>query len=477
MTPVPIPFPATSAPGRGPQDTAGRLINCYAEREAGPAGDRLVWHRAPGLTQVANPSGRVNCRGLFAGPAGTLFAAYNNRLLTFTKSGGVFTGVDRGVFSGTLPVTIARNNKAPTPDIVAVTEDGAFSLFTGANPTSFADADLPVSNSVSFFSGYFIFTIRDGRIFASGLNDVTVDALSFTRADFRADDLLRGVAFGDQFFAFGASSIQVYRDVGTSPFPLSFVGAIPRGLASQFAVAGFEEGWSNELLWVGDDRIVYKLSGITPQPVSTLSVNRDLEALVDPTELRASVYMSGGHAFWSLSCNAWTWVYDLTNDAWHERQSYGRTRWRGASSVRFDNQWIVGDDLTGELYTVSIDNQREHISPLVSVIESDRAAAFPARAVVPRTDFNFTAGVGISNGLDPIQTDPRASISYSNDGGATWSDPVLREIGRGGEYGRRASVTRTGLTGPYGRKWRLSISDPVPLSFRGGVMMREGRAS
>ncbi len=463
---VAIPFPASSSPGREPQDTAGRLTNVYGEQEGG---NRIVFHRVPGMVRVVDTA-RVHCRGLHAGPSATLFVAYDDRLWSVTRSGTVWTASDRGALIGTTGVTFAQNNKSPTPDVVCVTSEGAFTLTVGGAPVSFPDPDLPQPNSVTFFGGYFIFTTRNGAIWATGLNDTTVDPVSFTRADQRSDFLLRGIAFGDQFFAFGQSSIEVYSNAGTTPFPLAFRGSIYRGLAAPFAVAGFEAGWSNELIWVADDGRIYRLSGYTPDPISTPSVERAIEDLPNRETLSACVYMAGGHAFWSLSSDRWTWVYDLTTKTWHERKSYGLNAWRGSCSVRFDEQWVVGDAINGALYTISRDYTLEHNDPIVCTLESDRVNAFPNRNVVARADFDFTFGVGSEIGLDPIQTDPRASISWSDDGGANWSSPLLREIGRQGQYGRRATVLRTGMAGPAGRKWRVSVSDSVPLSFRGGDM-------
>ena len=46
-----------------------------------------------------------------------------------------------GALPGTLPVTFAKNNKAPTPDVVCVTEIGAFSV-SSSQVTSYPDTTL-----------------------------------------------------------------------------------------------------------------------------------------------------------------------------------------------------------------------------------------------------------------------------------------------------------------------------------------------
>lgn len=93
---------------------------------------------------------------------------------------------------------------------------------------------------------------------------------------------------------------------------------------------------------------------------------------------------------------------------------------------------------------------------------------FPNRTRVARADFNFVVGVGIATGLDPIATDPSVGISWSDDGGITWSNEYVRKLGRQATP-QRITMLRTGMTGPQGRRWRLSVSDPVYVAFMGAT--------
>ena len=95
----------------------------------------------------------------------------NGRVVLVTRTGALYSVTDLGALSGARPITIASNNASP-PNIVAVTENGAFNLFADAAPTDFADADLPQPICVCNVNGYFAFAIADGRIFASDLNSV-----------------------------------------------------------------------------------------------------------------------------------------------------------------------------------------------------------------------------------------------------------------------------------------------------------------
>jgi len=78
-------------------------------------------------------------------------------------------------------------------------------------------------------------------------------------------------------------------------------------------------------------------------------------------------------------------------------------------------------------------------------------------------------GWGLADGSNPIETNPKVRISWS-DNGVTFSQPLERQLGGGGAYNQRITVLRTGTSGPVGRQWRLEVSDPVYVGLLGGAM-------
>src|ERR671912_2453244 len=109
-----VVFPKSSSPGQRPGEGAGALINCYADLD----GAEVVYPRSAGLT-VLGDTGVGTPRGFLA-TSGVLYAAVENALVSMT-SGGVATALT-GAFSGVTPVTMARNNNNPTPDIAMVAD-------------------------------------------------------------------------------------------------------------------------------------------------------------------------------------------------------------------------------------------------------------------------------------------------------------------------------------------------------------------
>lgn len=472
MTAVPIPFPLSSAPGAFPQESAGRLINCYAEplgkdveaskKLVPPA---IVWRKSPGLSRFG-ASANTGFRGEQL-VGNILYTAWSGKASRFDST-GVETTLT-GTLNGTEKVFFAINN-ATNPDIVCVAPaTGAFTV-TSTAVTTFADPDIGAPNSVCFMDGFFIFTYGDGTLQASGLNAVTIATTDKTVEQAKHGGLTRAVPFNGQLVALGPTFGAVYTDTANPtgfPFTRSYV--LQRGLLSPYAIAGHEDGFGSALIWVADDFSVVQHNGSPiPLKISPPDLDRLIAGVADKSTLEASVYISQGHPKWVLRSPTFTWEFDLGSQKWNEKVSYGQLRWRAIGGCSAFGKWIMGDTQAGQLIYVDPTNYTEVGNPLVMQLDSGPVQNFPNRTKVARGDFNFITGVGIATGSDPIGRNPQVGISWSDDGGLSYGNEFQRALGR--EYeASRIVMLRTGMTGVQGRRWRLRISDPVYGGFLGGT--------
>lgn len=414
-----------------------------------------------------------------------LYIALKNRLISVDKTGTV---TDIGALAGTLPVSMARNNLNPTPQVAIVTENGAFLSTGGAAPISWPDADLPVPNSVAFQDGFFFFTIGDGRAFSSGINSSSVNSLAFVTIQSRASDaLIRGIPYKGVMLFFKTSSTEAWNDTANPDpaFPYSRLQVIDRGLLGANAIAGWQDGFGN-LLWVGDDGGVYRFTDATSfglQKVSSPDVDRAIAAVADPTTLIAGCYVNTGRSIWYISSPTWTWEFNLNSEKWNERESYQAgnnttgafSLWRGQGGTLAFGKWILGDLQTGNLGFIDPTNQTEFLQPIRMRMESGEVANFPNRQRVGRADFNWVTGTAIAGGT-PNQQAPQVQISWTDDGGSKWSYPVLRTLGAQAQASQRVSVLNAGVSGPRGRRWRMDVTDPVYSGFINGTQSTDPRA-
>lgn len=472
MQPVPITFPVSTSPGLRASEGAGRLINCYAEPIGEGGRTNATRHRSPGLTNFGTTA-RSGCRG-FIEVAGVLYSAFSGQLEKHTTSGGASTTV--GTLNGTKKGFFARNNAA-TPDKVFIDPDGNIYTFTPTATTSGFDVDLPSANSVTDIDGYIVFTIGDGRAFATDLNAVTVNALSFGKAESKPDGLTRAVTWGNRLLFCGPQTIELWTNQGLSPFPFARSEVIPRGIAGPYTITGFETNFSKGVFIVADDNTVCQLNGYTFDKISTPDLDGLIELVTDKTELEMCSYISRGHAFVELSSTTWTWVYNINNQKWHERKKYLGTRSRITNSYYAFSKWLCGDTETGNVQQITSAVQLEITSPLVCEVQSAPVEKFPARVRVASAWFDFAVGVGVASGTDPIATDPTVEISWSDDGGQTFSAPRQRKLGRQSVGLTRIRVNQCGVSGSQGRIWKVTMSDPVHFGLMGGQMSAEIRAA
>jgi hypothetical protein len=471
-----IVFPTSTAPSINPTENGGRLINCYAEKAPQGGRSQALYRRAPGC-DFAFTAGLAGYRGALLDGT-VLYVANGNKVYTITKAAGVYTvNTLGGTLGGSGPVMMEHNMRAPTHQIL-IMHSGGTQQVTAGSLAAFSDADLPSPNSLSFQDGYFFWTTAAGQSYASDLNDTDVNSDSFVTAEAQVDGLLRGIPIRRDQALMGATSTEFWSNAGNATgYPFSRGPVIPYGLWGPYAVAGYEPGFPGPVIFVANDGKVYRLDAYSPTPISSPYLERLIEAIADRTTLKASVHIAAGHSYWVLKSPTWTWVHDLSTGEWFERQTLGRTNWRMDGGINAFSEWLVFDDASANVYRINERSMLEAGEPLVFELWSTQQHNFPARTAVDKAAFDFVRGVGLDRGITPIQTDPKVSISWSNDGGVTFGNALLRDLGTQGQQQIRCEVNRTGLTGDIGRQWKLKISDPVEAVFMGGSMFGEARSS
>lgn len=459
-----IVLPTTSMPGQRPQESGGRLINCFAESLGDSAATSLKLLRTPGLG-VFGTTNKTAFRGGFQLGA-LVYTAWSGKVNTHTSVGGAGTDLS-GTLPGSDPVLFARNNKS-TPDLVIVSPDnGAFVATTGA-VSAYPDADVGAPNSVCFLKGYFVFGYGTGAMRASALNATAINTLDTATAESRPDTLYRVLARGDTLIAAGSESIEFWAVNGEATgFPFSPVATLDRGIAGRYAIGGHEEGFGYGVFFVADDFTVRQLDGYASSKISPPDLDRLIEQAADKSRIQVSVYVSQGHPFVVVQGDDFTWEYDVVLQRWHERRSYNFARWRGTLPFRAFDRWLCGGIETNSLFSIDAATRTEDGKPLVCEVETGPFGNFPFGARVNRLDLFVSAGAGFAPGLDPIETEPSIDIFISKDLGLSWSNPWRRRIGAQGAS-PNVTVNNLGHCGAKGIRLKFRFSDPVHFALMGG---------
>jgi hypothetical protein len=71
--------------------------------------------------------------------------------------------------------------------------------------------------------------------------------------------------------------------------------------------------------------------------------------------------------------------------------------------------------------------------------------------------------------------DPQVALSWSDDGGLFWGNPLLRSLGEQGIGNVTIELIRCGIATRYGRRWRIDFTDAVNAPFMNATQSDELR--
>lgn len=436
--------------------SAQRAVNVYAEKQPPDAKTQVALLGSPGVVQLANiPDSPV--RGINT-MAGVLYAVCGTTLYSVT-SAGVATALG-GAVSGSGPVSMDNNGTQLC--IVNGTNGYIYSVSGGF--TLISDADFNAAKTVRFFNQRFVFDeTGTGRWFISGTLDGTAfDALEFTTAESRPDNVM-AIEVGQQIlYVFGEKTIEPYQDVGAANFPFERIpgGLIERGLAASLCVAKED----NSIFYLGDDRVFYRLGGTQNQRVSDHGAEWAWEKYRVVSDAFAFGWSMAGHKFITVTfpTENVTWEFDISTGIWHERESRDGNgnslgRWRANCYADAYDKKLIGDVFSGKIGYLDSETYTEFDNTILGYatappIHNDRHNLFHSRF-----EMDVESGVGIVSGQG---SDPQIMLDYSDDGGRTFSGRQMwRSMGSGGQFRKRLRWLRLGRS--RSRIYRATISDPV----------------
>ena len=482
-----------------------RMVNLYPEvvPEGGKEGGFL--QRAPGLRALA-AVGAGPIRGLWAF-GGNLYAVSGTQLY---KINAAYVPTLIGSVSGSGPVSMADNG---TQLFVACNGPSYIYNATTNVFAQITDPDFPGAVTVGYLDGYFVFIQPNSQLVwvTSLLDGAAVDPLDFASAEGSPDGLVSMIVDHREVWLFGSNSVEVWYNSGGADFPLARVqGAFNEiGCAATHSVAKLDNG----LFWLSADArgqgIVYRANGYTGQRISTHAVEWQIQKYGNISDAIAYTYQQEGHAFYVLtfpSANA-TWVYDVATQAWHERAGFDSgafTRHRSNCQAAFNNEIIVGDFETADIYAFDMEvfadggNVQKWLRSWRAIpsgqnnlkrtihhslqLDCETGAFFDPQfnnaLLTEALEFITTEdGFYLVQEVDPLSLNnqPQVMLRWSDDGGHTWSNEHWTGMGAYGDYKKRVFWRRLGMTVKLrDRVYEISGTDPVKINILGAELFATG---
>jgi hypothetical protein len=350
-----FPLPDGSYDDQAREWTQQDVVN-YLPLFAQQAGarSRTLYRTAPGLDVFAS-IGDGPHRGAIS-VEGTLFVVSGTALYEVAKDG---TTTSRGTIPGTGRVCMAYNQITSGNQLVVGNGSSGYvyNTVTGAF-TQITDDGFAGFKSCDFLNQYIVGVEPLGRFW---YHSDLVDALSYNTldrygAETSPDAIMGLIGSHNEVLVFGARTIEPWvndpeNNAAATAFQLQRGSVIERGCLNGNTIRRLD----NSVFFLGDDRIVYRLNGYTPVPISTQPMAvafRDLDA----TKAFAFTYEDNGHVVYYLTWgDGQTWGYDVASQKWHRRESFGLNRWRVNTLVKWGNEWVGGDYQNGKLYRIAWD--------------------------------------------------------------------------------------------------------------------------
>jgi hypothetical protein len=456
-----------------------RMVNLFPEVVPEGGKEPGFLNRAPGLKFQQT---------IGTGPIRALWAHQTNGSDFYVVSGTEFykvtgltaTPTKLGDVTGTGPVSIADNG---TQIFLACNPDGFIYNEVTNVFAQITDPDFTGAVTVGYLDGYFVYNEPNSqKVWVTELLDGTsVDPLDFASAEGSPDGLVAVNVDHREAWLFGTDSIEVWYDSGQADFPLTRIqGAFNEiGCVAAFSVAKLDNG----LFWLGTDArgqgIVYRANGYTGVRVSTHAVEYAIAQYGNISNAIAYTYQQEGHAFYVLTfptANA-TWVYDVATQAWHERAGWDTalgqfTRHRSNCQCNFGGNTVVGDYENGNIYTLDLGVYADN-GGIQKWLRSWRALPTGAnnlkRTAQHSLQLDCESGTGLNTGQG---SNPEVMLRWSDDGGHTWSNEHLSEMGKIGQYYRRVFWRRLGMTLKLrDRVYEISQTDPVKAVIVGAELL------
>lgn len=386
--------------------------------------------------------------------------------------------------------------------------------------------------AIAYMDGYIIASSGNMGISVSELYDAsTYNGLAIAAAIATPDNISSIVNLHQQLFIIKEYSTEVWYNAGIAtqdgcPFSRVSGAVMDFGTLSPYSVAR----GNNSIFFLAQQRIgdgsgsfvgVVELNGYTPTIISPQSITYHLSNLSNREDAIGFCYIEEGHMFYQLTFPSenCTFVYDSTTKQWHERSTFTTAqevvfsdtgvptpktslpqktnRHLGNCYAFYDGKHLVGDYRTGNVYEMSsslYDDNGEPIvssrisSPLVDkenlnnvfvsklVVDAEMGVgtgeyALNNRGIGEPADGNiFADGLTYAGAVLEISVggDPKAFLSWSNDGGRTWSNEYESSLGRKGEYGKRLIWRRIGYS--KNRCYKITISSPVKKVITSAVI-------
>lgn len=421
-----VNYPAVGASYQSPAlpASAQRTVNLYPEVLQNGLTD-VVLHNFPGLKRELSGSSGEFDRGLHIFK-GNLYQVAGSQLYLVSPT---FVRTAIGSIGGNDRVSMANNG---TTMVIVTNGNGEYTY----NGSTFSSTTLGSNPSnVEYLNNSFFFDDDDGRVSVTDPGTTTIPALNYFTPESAPDDLVRSYVFNQFIYLFGERTIEPWQYTGTGTPPVERMnGSIVEnlGLAGRSAIANTEKA----IYFVSNKGSAEQLQGFSPREVSTVAVANEWRTYTTSDAIVQTVDVLGlDFVVFMFPMSAKTWCYVEQYDLWFELEhGTANARWRGNSILRNNGDTVVADYATGNIYT--LDNDTYTDNDVTTARERIFAPLAGEKFGNPRQWFQWNEfGLSLQTGVgNSAERNPQLMVSFSTNGGNTFSNERFVNLGDTGQY-------------------------------------------
>jgi hypothetical protein len=414
---------------------------------------------------------------MFSTSKDRLFSVHGNKLLEIDT---IYNIIERGTIESITGVVCFAENSVDQMMIVDGNNGYIYSLNDNTLEEITADGFV-AGTSVICIDGFFVCNKTGTGQFA--LSDYQKGKIwngsNFYEAESLGDPIQALAKLNNEIWVIGLKSIEAWYNNGGNT-------ADPADVFTRTNQATMDMGTSapnsvqtngNALFWLGRNSqgaySVWMATGYQPQRISTHAIEYRISKLADSDEVRAYCYQKEGHFFYVLNFinSDMTIVYDLTTGLWHDWLHFNEldgtySAHYAVAHAFFNGKNIVGNRIDGKIYELDLDYYKDGNSTIRRertgghISEPDRKRMF-----FKSFELDLLRGQGLQSGQG---VDPQVMLTWSDDGGETWSDERTATAGKVGKY--KTCVDWNRLGSARDRVFKIAVSDPVKWVLSGAII-------
>jgi hypothetical protein len=406
---------------------------------------------------------------LFATAIGVGRGMFYHKSLMYRVCGNTLYSVNsNGVHLdlGSIPGTNKCIIDALDDYIIIIADRRAF-VWDGSSLTEITDSDLQSPDSVTVINKQAIFDGDNDQFGTSNVGDpFTINGLNYATAESKSDNLVRVYAFEQTVYMLGEISIEQWWNsgVGKPPFDPVQGTAINVGLGGILGICN-----NKDYIYIfGSDKRIYKLKGSSKLEITNDVLVEEFAKYSSTDDVRLWCMDINGQDY-LVACfptGNKTYVYPEGGQWFQWSSGTHGSRNRADGYVKAYDKHLVEDYQNGNIYELDFDIYNENGEIIVrqrdsAPLDSAIFGLAGKKVTMNKLILNIEAGVGLISGQG---SDPVVMLSFSDDGGKTFSTERWGTIGKLGKF--KWSVEWNCLGSFYNRIIRIKVSDPVYYCIR-----------